>query len=612
MTLALRQKELAMSTGRYIHRFDIDDQHSVHIYQGSLVEVQADALVSSDDNYLSAGGGVSAALARAAGVDVYRQRHRLTQEGRLRLGDVVRTSGGGLPCRHLYHAITIEDFSHSMDEAALRVLVANLLERATEDGVRHLGLPALGTGVAGFDIARASEIIIEELLGRLTGTCIRRVILALIGDDAQRLFYEQLVRANAPRCAASSLRQFEKQLAGKPSEPERVTDALDAVGKPERDPIPPELGEETGEQFPSLIDETRLAAISKGQPKLVAGLAALVLKYADPADIEKELLNRPECYGFHGTVEQRLMEFLYLGEKNLRLVLGPALFRAKDLRQIAEDLGEDCDLARDSEQIIDLILRALCFNLLAPPTGLTQHLSRIERLILDMEAPDAADANRIATAVEAAKLLERVLKEILRLYSLYFFGYNFEQELVRNRLVPGRRDGGSITRLTLGQAREALLQLEALVKKDRGLPEKLARLGRSKSSLVPASLTIEHTGKVIDSGQLLLDFIRWRNEAIVHDNPSTSQAPDRRAMREQLEYLRAFLFACRAEGIYPEVLRYEGTFENRNGERFVHFLDERNAERKVRTDEKIDPRRHYYCFATNNPLHLFPVLVPKL
>src|SRR6266851_4706130 len=140
-----------MATGRYVHRFDIDHHHSVHIYQGSLVEVQADALVSSDDNYLSASGGVSAALAQAAGTDVLGERLKMAGEKQLRLGEVVRTSGGGVPCRYLYHAITIEAFKVRVDEAALRLLVDNLLKCATEDGVRTLGMPALGTGAAGFD-----------------------------------------------------------------------------------------------------------------------------------------------------------------------------------------------------------------------------------------------------------------------------------------------------------------------------------------------------------------------------------------------------------------------------------------------------------------------------
>ena len=147
----------------YVHGFEIDPDHSLHIYKGSLVRVQADALVSSDDNDLSAGGGVSRALANVAGIDVARERQEIAYQHRPRLGDVVRTSAGGLPCRYLYPAITIDhDSGAYMDEAALRQLVANLLEQATQDGIRSIGMPALGTGAAAFDLGQASEIIIDE------------------------------------------------------------------------------------------------------------------------------------------------------------------------------------------------------------------------------------------------------------------------------------------------------------------------------------------------------------------------------------------------------------------------------------------------------------------
>src|SRR5262249_57940434 len=142
------------------------------------------------------GGGVSRALANVAGIDVARERQEIAHQHRPRLGDVVRTSAGGLPSRYLYHAITIDhDCGAYMDEAALRQLVANLLEQATQDGVRSIGMPALGTGAAFFDLGRAAEIILDELLVRLVETPIRRVILALMGDEAERLFYEHLVRS---------------------------------------------------------------------------------------------------------------------------------------------------------------------------------------------------------------------------------------------------------------------------------------------------------------------------------------------------------------------------------------------------------------------------------
>ena len=159
---------------------------------------------------LSASGGVSWALAQAAGRGVQREREKLVASDRSTLGDVVRTGAGALSCRHLYHAITIDFCQRSrVDEAVLRRLVRNLLDRATADGVRSLGMPALGTGFANFDLAVAAEIVIGELLDRLPEMPVQHVILALMGDEAQRLFYERLVRSNEGRFAVRALRRHE-------------------------------------------------------------------------------------------------------------------------------------------------------------------------------------------------------------------------------------------------------------------------------------------------------------------------------------------------------------------------------------------------------------------
>jgi hypothetical protein len=94
------------------------------------------------------------------------------------------------------------------------------------------------------------------------------------------------------------------------------------------------------EQFPSLIDEVRLAAVPPDRPKLVEGLAALILKHAAETEIETELLSSPAYRSFRGTVRQRLIEFLFLSEANHRKALGAALFKNRDLRTMLDELGE--------------------------------------------------------------------------------------------------------------------------------------------------------------------------------------------------------------------------------------------------------------------------------
>lgn len=577
----------------YVHAFQIDSGHTLHIYQGSLVGVEADALVSSDDNYLSAGGGVSRALANAAGFLVRMECQSLVSRQRPNLGDVVRTSAGALPCKYLYHAITINfDSNTYMDETALRRLVANLLDMATRDGVRSLGMPAIGSGAAGFNLGRASEIIVEELLIRLVDTPIERLVLALVGDNAEQLFYERLVRGQADRLASMALRRRETMPAETITAP-----PVDGAGAAPQPPPPnstacvASIGERV-EQFPNLVDENRLAAAEPGRPRLVEGLADLILRHADEADVQQELLSSPDYQHFRGTVKQRLMEFLYLSENNLRTALG-ALFTNKDLRRLVADLGQDNDLPRNQDELVATILRALCFNTLEPPLGINDFIRRIERSLANLRARPDKEAVLMA-ALEAGKTLEQMFKDLLRLYGFLFWSKDFEDQFVQRGLATARRDANLIDRLTIGQAREALEKLAVLMKKDAALRTLWLSLDRTIPGMIPELLP-DPNGREIDVRQLLQDIIGLRN-LTAHARPG-DPTPEPGVVGVTLENFHAFLCTCQSQKFYPDVLRYEGSFENRNGERFVHFLDEKGQERKVRTDCKIDARHHYYCFA---------------
>ena len=69
---------------------------TVSVTRGDLAAVAADALVCSDDNYLTMGGGASLALLKAAGKVV---REDARKHGPLQLGDVVVTTAGATPAR---------------------------------------------------------------------------------------------------------------------------------------------------------------------------------------------------------------------------------------------------------------------------------------------------------------------------------------------------------------------------------------------------------------------------------------------------------------------------------------------------------------------------------
>src|SRR5262245_40754944 len=75
----------------------------VEIVLADILEADAEVVVSSDDDQLSMGGGVSKTLRIAGG-------ERLIQDSKnhvpAAVGRVVVTSAGDLPFKHVFHAIT--------------------------------------------------------------------------------------------------------------------------------------------------------------------------------------------------------------------------------------------------------------------------------------------------------------------------------------------------------------------------------------------------------------------------------------------------------------------------------------------------------------------------
>ena len=130
---------------------------------GDITTSKADVLVSSDDSYLTMGGGVSAAIRRAAGQGILLE---VAKKIPAELGDVVVTGAGSLPAKHVFHAITIGD-----SEASAGDVVASATRRSLTLlkalGLYSIAFPAIGAGAAGFaydDVAvHMAEAIVEEL-----------------------------------------------------------------------------------------------------------------------------------------------------------------------------------------------------------------------------------------------------------------------------------------------------------------------------------------------------------------------------------------------------------------------------------------------------------------
>ena len=160
---------------------------------GDLVSADAEAVVNAANSQLWMGGGVAGAIKAAAGDAV--ERAAMAQ-GPIEPGQSIVTAAGKLrpPIRWVVHAATMgPDLQTS--ESYIRAAAASAMRAAEQAGARSVALPALGTGVGGFSLERAAEVMIEEARRVVDeGTSLERIVFVLRDDDPKQTFDGVLAR----------------------------------------------------------------------------------------------------------------------------------------------------------------------------------------------------------------------------------------------------------------------------------------------------------------------------------------------------------------------------------------------------------------------------------
>jgi O-acetyl-ADP-ribose deacetylase (regulator of RNase III) len=196
----------------------------LRVTYGDITNLRADALVSSDDNHLTMGGGVSYSILRAGGQSI---REEARKHIPLKLGDVAVTSAGELPAKYIFHAVTI-DYTEMQGptEDSIRAATLKCMQLGDTLGINSIALPALGTGVGKFPFQLAAEVIIRTIAEYLLGdTRVEFVTITLFAREGVRqsdlnLFYERAV-------ALASVSAQSKRLDVLIFELERIVNQMD-------------------------------------------------------------------------------------------------------------------------------------------------------------------------------------------------------------------------------------------------------------------------------------------------------------------------------------------------------------------------------------------------
>ena len=129
--------------------------------QGDIAAQSADVLVNAASTTLQMGSGVAGALRRGAGPEI---NDEATSKGPVDLGEVAVTGAYELDADHVIHAAAMPHYGDGKATAdSIADATQNTLETADDLGAESLVIPALGCGVAGFDLREGARIICEVI-----------------------------------------------------------------------------------------------------------------------------------------------------------------------------------------------------------------------------------------------------------------------------------------------------------------------------------------------------------------------------------------------------------------------------------------------------------------
>ena len=157
-----------------------------------ITTLDVDAIVNAANSSLLGGGGVDAAIHRAAGPDLVAACRLL---GGCATGDAKATPGFRLPARWVIH--TVGPVWQGGDQGERELLAScyrRSLEVSDELGVRSVAFPAISTGVYRYPAEDAAAIAVATVREIASATTVTDVVLVAF-DRATFATYQSLLSA---------------------------------------------------------------------------------------------------------------------------------------------------------------------------------------------------------------------------------------------------------------------------------------------------------------------------------------------------------------------------------------------------------------------------------
>jgi O-acetyl-ADP-ribose deacetylase (regulator of RNase III) len=167
---------------------------TLELVQGDITALETDGIVNAANERLAHGGGVAGVISRRGGPTIQRESDAwVRRHGPVTTGSAAITSGGDLKARYVIHAVgpVYDGTPRSAELLASAVYAA--LQMADEHGLKSIALPAISTGIFGYPLAEAAQVMLRAAIAYLEeDTGLERVVFCLYGQPAFDVFAREL------------------------------------------------------------------------------------------------------------------------------------------------------------------------------------------------------------------------------------------------------------------------------------------------------------------------------------------------------------------------------------------------------------------------------------
>jgi len=163
---------------------------TLELVEGDITELDTDAIVNAANERLAHGGGVAGVISRKGGPAIQRESNAwVRQQGRVVTGSAAITSGGKLKTRHVIHAVGPVYDGTPRSAELLASAVRAALHKADEHRLKSIALPAISTGIFGYPMKEAAQVMLRAAIEYLRGkTGLGQVVFCLYGQSAFETF----------------------------------------------------------------------------------------------------------------------------------------------------------------------------------------------------------------------------------------------------------------------------------------------------------------------------------------------------------------------------------------------------------------------------------------